>query len=98
MQRHYYYVYIICNKKNGTLYTGVTKSLIKRMWEHKNKSYDGFSKKYNLTKLVYFEVFHDIHNAISREKQIKSGSRKNKLKLIEKINHQWEDYSKDWYL
>jgi len=80
------YVYILFNKRNGTLYTGVTSNLIRRVYEHKNKLLDGFTKKYNVDKLGYYEVFSDITQAIAREKQLKSGSRKAKLALIESIN------------
>lgn len=85
------YVYILFNKKNGTLYTGVTSNLIKRIYEHKQKLVDGFTKKYNVSKLGYFEVYENIEQAIEREKQIKSGSRKKKIVLIEKENSVWKD-------
>jgi putative endonuclease len=85
------YVYIMTNKRNTVLYTGVTSNLIKRVYEHKEKLVKGFTKKYNINKLVYYEVFDDITNAISREKQIKAGSRKKKIELIESINKEWKD-------
>ena len=85
------YIYILFNKRNGTLYTGVTSNLVQRIYQHKNKVIDGFSKKYNLDKLGYYEVFDDIESAIVREKQIKAGSRLNKIKLIESINPDWKD-------
>ena len=85
------YVYILFNKKNGTLYIGVTSNLVKRVYEHKNKFVEGFTKNYNVDKLGYYEVYENIETAIIREKQIKGGSRKNKLKLIESINPNWED-------
>ena len=85
------YIYILFNKRNGTLYTGVTSNLVKRIYEHKNKVVDGFTKKYNIDKLGYYEVFDDITSAIEREKQIKAGSRKKKLSLIESINPEWKD-------
>ena len=85
------YIYILFNKRNGTLYTGVTSDLPKRIYEHKNKLSEGFTKKYNVDKLGYYEVFDNIITAIEREKQIKAGSRKNKLKLIESINPEWKD-------
>jgi len=85
------YIYILFNKRNGTLYTGVTSNLKKRIYEHKNKLVDGFTKKYEINKLGYYEIFDNITIAIEREKQIKAGSRKNKLKLIESINPNWED-------
>ena len=79
------------NTENGTLYTGVTNDLVRRVYEHKNKLIDGFTKKYDLTKLVYYEIYDDIETAIIREKQLKGGSRKRKLDLINKFNKQWED-------
>lgn len=85
------YIYILTNKNNTVLYTGVTSNLAKRVYEHKNHLVDGFSKRYNLEKLVYYEVFQDISLAIQREKQIKASSRKNKEKLINSINHEWND-------
>ena len=85
------YIYILFNKRNGTLYTGVTSNLVQRIYQHKNKVIDGFSKKYNLDKLGYYEAFDDIESAIVREKQIKAGSRLNKIKLIESINPNWKD-------
>lgn len=84
------YVYILFNKRNGT-YTGVTSDLIKRVYEHKNKLVDGFTKKYSVDKLGYYEIFSDISSAIKREKQIKGGSRQAKLVLIESINPEWKD-------
>ena len=86
-----YYIYIITNKKNGTLYTGVTNNLIRRIYEHKNKLVEGFSKKYLLDKLVYYEQYSTIEDAILREKQIKGGSRKKKLDLINNFNKEWND-------
>jgi putative endonuclease len=80
------YVYILFNKKKGTLYTGVTSNLVKRIYEHKNKIADSFTKKYEIDKLGYYEVCDSIISAIEREKQIKSGSRENKIKLIENFN------------
>ncbi len=74
-----YYVYIMNNKSNNVLYTGMTNNLIRRVYEHKEKMIDGFTKKYNCTKLVYYEIFNDPYNAIAREKQIKAGSRNKKL-------------------
>ena len=79
------------NFRNGTLYTGVTNNLIRRVCEHKSKTADGFTKKYNIDKLGYYEVYTDITDAIQREKQIKGGSRKAKLELIESQNPTWED-------
>ncbi|MBI3313174.1 MAG: GIY-YIG nuclease family protein [Candidatus Omnitrophica bacterium] len=85
------FVYILTNKVNTVLYTGVTSNLKKRIYEHKNKFVDGFSKQYNLNKLVYYEMFESILDAITREKQIKAGSRKKKLDLIIRNNPNFED-------
>ena len=90
-----YCVYFLTNKSNTTLYVGVTSNLIKRIYEHKNKFSVGFSSKYNLNKLVYYEIFDDVYEAIKREKQIKGGSRKKKIDLIENMNPKWEDLYKD---
>lgn len=79
------------NKFNTVLYTGVTSNLIKRVYEHKNGLCEGSTKKYNMTKLVYFEAFDDIENVITTEKQIKAGSRQKKLNLINTINADWKD-------
>ncbi|MEA1972783.1 MAG: GIY-YIG nuclease family protein [Candidatus Cloacimonadota bacterium] len=86
-----YYVYILTNKSNKLLYTGVTNSLINRIYQHKSKEIAGFTKKYNVSKLVYYEEFTDSYSAISREKQIKAGSRKRKLDLICNMNPKWID-------
>ena len=86
-----YYVYILFNKKNGTLYVGVTNDLVKRVWEHKNKAVEGFTQKYGVDKLGYYEVYANINSAITREKQLKSGNRKTKLELIELNNPDWQD-------
>ena len=87
-----YYVYIITNSKK-TLYIGVTNNLKRRIYEHKNKLIDGFSKKYNLTKLVYYEICKDVKNAIAREKQLKNWHRAWKIKMIEGVNPNWDDLS-----
>ena len=85
-------IYILTNKNNTTFYTGVTSDLISRLLEHRDKKYPhSFSARYNLTKLVYYEGFHSIEEAIAREKQIKAGSRAYKLKLIEAFNPEWDD-------
>ena len=86
-----YYVYILSNKRNTVLYTGVTNDLIKRIWQHKQKLAQGFTKKYNVDKLVYYEEYNDINIAISREKQLKGGSRKKKEELICRMNTDWCD-------
>ena len=78
-------------KNNKVLYIGITNDLIRRVYEHKEKIIEGFTKKYNIIKLVYYEIFYDPENAILREKQLKGGSRKKKIKLIEKINMEWND-------
>ena len=85
------YTYILFNRKNGTLYVGATSDLIKRIYQHKNKLIEGFSKKYGVDKLGYYEIYSDIESAIAREKQIKAGSRKKKIDLIEEINPNWDD-------
>ena len=87
-----YYVYILTNKSK-TLYIGVTNNLERRIFEHKNKLIDGFSKKYNLTRLVYFEVLNSIEDAIKREKQLKNWHRQWKINLIEEHNKGWKDLS-----
>jgi putative endonuclease len=87
-----YYVYILASRRNGTLYIGVTSDLIKRTWEHKNKVIEGFTKRYSVDKLVYFEQFSDPENAIKREKRLKKYNRKWKLELIEKENPEWRDF------
>ncbi len=88
-----YYVYIITNKTNSTLYIGVTNNLDRRIHEHKNKLVEGFSSKYNLYKLVYMEIYNDINQAIEREKQLKKWSRSKKNKLISDFNPQWAELS-----
>jgi putative endonuclease len=80
------HIYIICNRRNGTLYVGVTSDIKRRIWEHKNKTIPGFSAKYGLGRLVYLEAYKNITDAISREKQIKAGSRAKKIVLIETEN------------
>lgn len=84
-------VYILASQRNGTLYTGVTSDLVKRVWEHKNDLADGFTKKYGVHMLVYFELHGDMMAAITREKQVKKWNRKWKLRLIEEKNPQWKD-------
>ena len=87
----YSYTYILSNKKQGTLYIGVTSDLIKRIHEHKNKVVPGFSEQYNLDKLVYYEIHDNIEAAISREKQLKNWHRQWKIELIEENNSDWND-------
>jgi putative endonuclease len=86
-----FYIYIVTNQKNNVLYTGVTNDLRVRVLQHRNKTYKGFTSKYNVDKLVYFEVFEEMNNAIHREKQIKAGSRSKKMELITARNPQWND-------
>jgi putative endonuclease len=86
-----YYIYILTNKHHTVLYTGVTSDLYVRVYEHKQKVYPGFTAKYNVNKLVYFEQFGNVNEAIDREKQIKSGSRQKKIDLINSKNPDWED-------
>lgn len=86
-----YFVYILASKKNGTLYVGVTSNLAKRVWEHKQKLVEGFTKKYNVHLLVHYETYEDPNLAIVREKQLKKWERAWKIKLIEKENSEWED-------
>jgi putative endonuclease len=89
--KNQYYIYILANKRNGTLYIGVTSNLVKRVYEHKNNIIEGFSKKYNIHKLVYYEITDDIESAIRREKQLKKWNRKWKINLIENSNPEWID-------
>lgn len=84
-------VYIMANKWNGTVYTGVTSNLVQRVWQHKQGVTDGFTKKYDVKMLVWYEQHETMESAISREKQVKGGSRKKKLALIEALNPQWQD-------
>lgn len=90
-----YYLYIMTNNYNSVLYTGVTNDLQRRVYEHKSKSIEGFTKKYNITKLVYYEIFEDASTAISREKQIKAGSRQKKIDLVNSLNQEWKDLYDD---
>ncbi len=85
------YVYILASKKYGTLYVGVTSDLIKRIWQHKNEVVEGFTSKYGISKLVYYETHEDINEAIKREKQIKKWKRSWKTRLIEEMNLNWDD-------
>ncbi|HQI41947.1 MAG TPA: GIY-YIG nuclease family protein [Ignavibacteriaceae bacterium] len=90
----YYYVYIMTNNAK-TLYIGVTNDLNRRVFEHKNSLIDGFTKKYNIKKLVYYETFNNIDEAIRREKQLKNWHRQWKINLIESINKEWKDLADD---
>lgn len=84
-------IYIMANKRNGTIYVGVTSDLIKRVWQHKQGHIKGFTSRYGCKYLVYYEQALDMENAIKREKKIKAGSRKYKIKLIEEKNLEWSD-------
>ena len=89
-----YYVYILTNFNNKVLYIGVTNDLNRRIYEHKNKLIEGFTKKYNVNKLVYYEEYKDVNEAISREKQLKGWKRQKKDKIVEAVNPQWVDLLK----
>ena len=91
-----YYVYIM-GSKSGTLYVGITSDIKKRVYEHKNHLLPGFTDKYNIEKLLYFEKVKDASSAINREKQIKPWRREKKVALIDSINPEWKDLSEDWY-
>jgi putative endonuclease len=90
-----FYVYILASKRNGTLYTGVTSDLVQRVWQHRNNLVAGFTKKYDVKMLVYYEVHENAEAAIIREKRIKKWRRAWKLRLIEEKNPQWEDLYED---
>jgi len=93
---HQYFLYIMTNR-SGTLYVGLTNNLIRRVHQHKNKLVKGFTEKYNIDTLVYYEAFTDITSAIAREKTIKGWLRRKKIELIETANPKWIDLSNDWY-
>ena len=90
-----YYTYIMTNKNSTVLYAGMTNDLKRRIYEHKNDKGSSFTQKYNTNKLVYFEIFRDVKNAIIKEKKIKGGPRKKKIDLIEKENPEWKDLYED---
>ncbi|APF17266.1 GIY-YIG nuclease family protein [Caldithrix abyssi] len=92
----YYFVYIMTNWNNKVMYVGITNNLMRRVYEHKNKLIDGFTKKYNINKLVYYETFQDVRAAIEREKEIKKWRREKKNKLVNTKNPEWRDLSKDF--
>ncbi len=92
-----YFVYLLTNWDDSVLYIGVTSNLPRRLYEHRNGLADGFTKKYNVHKLVYFEQTNDVYSALSREKQLKKWSRKKKNDLIQSTNPTWRDLSKDWH-
>jgi putative endonuclease len=91
-----YYVYILSNWNNKVIYTGVTNNLERRLYEHKHKLSDSFTKKYNINKLVYYESTNDVKSAIMREKQLKGWTREKKNNLIETLNPEWNDLSSNW--
>jgi len=91
-----YYVYILTNKNNKVLYIGVTNDLERRIFEHKNKLVEGFTKKYNLNKLIYYEMTEDISSAIEREKQLKNWHRDWKINLIKSFNPMWKDLGENF--
>jgi putative endonuclease len=97
MKKHEYAVYILTNKSNTVLYVGVTSDLLGRVYDHKHKTYKGFSATYECNKLVYCEEYQWIQDAIAREKQLKAGSRKKKIELIIAENPLWNDLSEGWY-
>ena len=90
-------VYIMSSRKNGTIYTGVTSDLMKRVWEHKNNVIKGFTSQYGVHRLVYYEESSDMQSAFNREKQIKGWLRQKKITLIESMNPEWKDLSEGWF-
>jgi len=94
---HQYYIYILASKIRGTLYIGMTNDLQRRVYEHKLGIKKGFTQKYGVNKLVYYETFQDVNEAIDRENNMKKWKRAWKIKLIEKDNKRWDDLSKDWF-
>ena len=94
---HQYYVYILASKIRGTLYIGMTNDLQRRVYEHKMGITKGFTSKYGVNKLIYFETFKDVNEAIEREKRLKKWNRAWKIELFEKNNPSWQDLAKDWY-
>ena len=97
MNKKNYFVYILASKKNGTLYTGVTSSLKRRVFEHKEKKIEGFTKKYNIDRLVYYELYTSVYRAINREKNIKKWNREWKIRIIEELNPKWSDLYNDLF-
>jgi len=94
---HQYYVYLLASKIRGTLYIGMTNDLQRRVYEHKTGIKEGFTQKYGVNKLMYFETFQDVNEAIERENNLKKWKRDWKIKLIEKDNKKWLDLAKNWY-
>ncbi|MCF7804194.1 MAG: GIY-YIG nuclease family protein [Candidatus Marinimicrobia bacterium] len=97
MRDHNYHVYIMTNPANTVLYIGMTNTIERRVWEHKNHWIPGFTKKYNTIHLVYYEHFENVEEAIAREKQIKRWNRQKKEELIATLNPEWKDLAADWY-
>ncbi|MBS4034279.1 MAG: GIY-YIG nuclease family protein [Ignavibacterium sp.] len=95
MRTHNYFIYFLTNWNNTVLYIGMTNNLERRMYEHKNKLVEGFTKKYNLDKLVYYEQYTDVHLAIQREKELKKWRREKKNKLVESVNPEWKDLTNE---
>ena len=94
---HLYYVYILASKRNGTLYIGITNDLQRRVYEHKTGIKKGFTQKYGVNMLIYFETFQNIEEAIIREKRLKKWNRSWKIELVEEENKQWIELASDWY-
>lgn len=97
MTRYQYYTYIMTNKLNTTIYIGVTNDIYNRVYQHKKKLVEGFTSRYNINKLVYYEEYDYIEDAIYREKQLKNWRRQWKINLINEFNPEWKDLSDDWY-
>ena len=97
MRERNYFVYILANAAHTVLYTGVTADLMRRMYEHRNGLVDGFTKRYHVHQLVYFEQTNDVYSAISREKEIKGWRREKKIALIGQMNPKWIDLAQDWF-
>jgi putative endonuclease len=98
MAREYiFYVYVMQCASRRAIYIGMTNNLHKRVWQHKTHAFEGFTDDYNAVRLVYWESFDDVHNAIKREKQLKNWRREKKLHLIERFNPAWKDLAADWY-
>jgi putative endonuclease len=95
MRTHNYFIYFLTNRKNTVLYIGMTNNLERRIYEHKNKLVEGFTKKYNLDKLVYYEQYTDVNLAIQREKELKKWRREKKNKLVESVNPEWKDLTNE---
>ncbi len=91
MSEKYYYVYVLANKRRGTTYVGVTSNLVQRVWQHKDEQVEGFTKRYGIKMLVWFEQHENVEQAILREKQIKNWNRTWKIELVESFNKEWHD-------